>query len=120
MAAHSALRAILRDAPSALLRMRSQHRRPVQPEVLEQIGEGLQPLAAVRLHIEPFVIQKPRAIAQTAAALHVALDDLRRGVALAAERAGQIAARVIENVAAAEVDEFEHAERREADAEAVF
>ena len=87
----------------------------------EQLDERLQPLAPIRLHIEPFVIQEPRAVAQAAPPFrHVALDDLRRGVALAAERVLHVTARVIENVAAAPVDELEHAERREADAEAVL
>src|SRR5437763_7810994 len=97
MATSSEYAAILRDAPSALLRMRSlEHRRPVQPEMPEQLDKRLQPLAPISFDIESLVIEEASAVAQAAAALrHVALDDLRRGVTLAAKRAAEIAARVI-------------------------
>src|ERR1043165_851696 len=101
--------------------MRSKNRRSCQPEMSEQCHKRLQPFAAIGLDIKPLVIEKPRAIAQPAPSpRHVTLDDLRRGVALSSECLPHIAARVIENVAAAPVDELEHAKRREADAEAVL
>src|SRR3954462_680761 len=78
----------------------SEHRRPVQTEMPEQRGERLQPLAAIRVDIQSFVIEESRAVAQTAAAFaHVAFHDLRRGVALAAERVLHVTARIIKNVA---------------------
>ena len=81
----------------------------------------LQPFASIRLDIEPLVIEETRpSRSPRRPSRHVALDDLRRGVALAAERAGEIAARVIEDVAAAPVDEFQHAENGETEAEAVL
>src|SRR5882672_526200 len=87
----------------------------------EQVDKRLQPLAAIGFDIKPVVIEKPCAIAQTPASLgHVALDDVRRRVALMAERAGKVAAGVIKNVAAAPVDEFEQAEHREAKAESIL
>src|SRR2546423_4965619 len=112
MAASSAPAAILRDAPSALLRMRSsEHRWPVQSKMSQQLDERFQPLAPVGFDIESFVVQKAGAIAQASAILpHIALDDLRCRIALAAERAGQIAARLIKNVGAAPVDELAHAQ----------
>ena len=50
---------------------------------------------------------------------HIARDDIRRAVAIAAERAFEIAAGIVENVAAAPVDELEEAQHRVAKAEAV-
>src|SRR5690349_3017987 len=98
-----------------------QHRRPVEPKVPEQIDERLQPLAAIGFDIKPLVIEKARAVAQTSAPLgHVALDDVRRSIPLIPERAGEVAAGVVENIAAAPVDEFEQAEHREAKAESIF
>ena len=49
--------------------MTSEHRRPVQPEMPEQLDERLQPLAPIGLDIEPFVVEKARAVAQADAAL---------------------------------------------------
>src|SRR5437588_12294582 len=99
--------------------MTSKNGRPVQPKMPQQCDQRLQPLAPVCFDVEPFIVQKARAIAQAAAAFrHVALDDLGRGIALAAERAGEIAAGVIKNVAAAPVNELQQAEHRKAEAEA--
>ena len=54
-----------------------------------------------------------------AAVLHIAGDHLGRAIAVAAERTFEIAARVIENVAAAPIDEFQQAQYRVAESEAV-
>src|SRR5437762_3771488 len=98
----------------------SEHRRSVQTEMSEQFDERLQPFAPIRLDIDSIIVEKARTIAQSAASFrHVALNDFRRGIALIAQRTGEIAARIIKNVAAAPVDEFQHAEHREAKAEAV-
>ncbi|MNT01623.1 hypothetical protein D3C72_1360970 [compost metagenome] len=67
-----------------------------------------------------------RVVVEAAAALQAqppfldhAPDDGRRGVAARIERGRHLAARVVQDVAAAEVDELDHAERREAQAQAV-
>ena len=66
---------------------------------------------AIGVEVEAFVVEEALAGLQPDMALaHVALDDVRRGVARIVERLGEIAAGVIENVAAAPVDELEQAE----------
>ena len=51
---------------------------------------------------------------------HILLDDRRGRITPIVQRAGEIFARVIENIAAAPIDEFEQAQHREAEAEAIF
>src|SRR5258708_12462313 len=73
------------------------------------------------VEVEVRVVEKALPGSEADAALpHVALDDLGGGVALAAERLREIAAGIVENVAAAPVDELEHPEHGEAEAEAVL
>src|SRR5436190_1080331 len=98
-----------------------QHRRPRKTERAEQADERRQALAPIGLDVEVGVVEKALAAAQADAVLaHVALDDRGRRIALAGKRLGQVAAGVIENVAAAPVDELQHAEHGEAEAETVF
>ena len=86
----------------------------------EQIDQRREPLLAIGIDVEAGIIEEAGAGAQADAALvHVARDHLRRAIAVAAQRAFEIAAGVIEDVAAAPVDEFQQAEHRIAEAEAV-
>jgi hypothetical protein len=95
-----------------------QYWRAGQTEKAEHGHERLEAFRAVSLKIKPVVIEKALARAQPDPALaHIALDDLGRGVALVTERLREVAARIIENVAAAPIDEFEHAENGKAEAE---
>src|SRR5438270_3415933 len=87
------------------------------PEKIDQLRKAL---LAVGIDIEPGIVEKPGTRAQTdAAGAHVLRDYLRRTIAVAAERALQVTARIIENVAAAPVDKFQQAEHRVAEAETV-
>ena len=86
----------------------------------EHVDQRRQALFAIGVDIEAGIIEEARAGAQADAAVaHVARNHLGRAIAVAAERALEIAARVIENVAAAPVDEFQQAQHRVAEAEAV-
>src|SRR3954467_10193818 len=98
-----------------------QDRGAIEPEMAEQVDERLQPLGPIGLDIEPLVIEKSGPGAQAGAPFsHVARYDVGCSVTRIAKRAGQIAARMIENVAAAPVDEFQHSKHGEADTKAVF
>ena len=91
-----------------------------QPEMPEQVDHRREALLAVGIDIEAGIIEEagtgPHA---DAAVAHVARDHLRRAVAVAAKRAFEIAAGVIENVAAAPVDELQQAQHRVAETKAV-
>src|SRR3954463_8557378 len=98
-----------------------QNRRLLQLKVLQQIDECRQPSLAIGIDIEPFVIEKAFAGLEADLALgHVAADDLRRGVGVVVQGAGEILAGVIKNIAAAPIDEFQEAQPCEAESEAVF
>src|SRR5262245_27352703 len=89
--------------------------------MLQQLDEGLQPLSPVGIEVEPLVAHEPLARAEPEPILaHVTLDNRRRRVTLAADGLAQRAASVIADVAATPVDELEHAQDSEADAEAVL
>ena len=75
------------------------------PEQLDHRGKAL---LAIGIDVEAGIIEEAGAGAHADAAVaHVARDHLGRAVAVAAERALEIAAGVIENIAAAPVDEFQ-------------
>src|SRR5262245_16600785 len=75
----------------------------------------------MRIKIQARIVEKAATAREAEPALmHVALDDGRGGVALAAQRLGQVAASIVKNVATAPVDELQHAEHGEAEAEAVL
>lgn len=98
-----------------------QHRGAHHPEMIEQLDEGFEPLAAIGVDVKGFVVEKTFSSLETDAPLtHVALDDFRRCVALASKRTGEIAAGIKENVAATPVDELEQSENRKTDAEPVL
>ncbi len=93
---------------------------PRQSDMPEHIDQRRQPPLAIGVDIEAGIVEEAGAGAQADAAVaHVALDHLRRAVAIAAERALEIAAGVIEDIAAAPVDEFQKAQHRVAEAEAI-
>ncbi len=93
---------------------------PSEVEVPEQVDHGLEPLCAIRIDIHPRVIQEARAGAQADPSLmHVAGNDVRRAIAVAAKSALKIATGVVQDVAATPVDELEEAEHGIAKAEAV-
>ena len=97
-----------------------EHRRPRQPEMPEHVDQRRQALLAIGIDVEAGIIEEAGAGAQADAALtHVARDHLGRAIAVAAERAFEIAAGVIQNIAAAPVDEFQQAQHRVAETEAV-
>src|SRR5215212_1252914 len=80
----------------------SHHRRLCESHASQQTHKRPQPLAAVSFHVQRLVVQKTGAGFQADAAIrHVALDNVGRDVALAAERVCEIAAGVKQNVAAA-------------------
>src|SRR5262249_29066660 len=98
-----------------------QHRRTGQAEKAEHGHKRLEPVAAVSLKVKPLVVEKALAREEPGPALmHVALNDCRRGIALVAQRLREVPARIIENVTAAPIDEFQHAKHRKAESEAVF
>src|SRR6478672_6489314 len=73
------------------------------------------------VEVEILVVEKAVPGSEADAAFpHVALDDLGGGVALAAERLREIAAGIVENIAAAPIDELQHPKHGEAEAEAVL
>src|SRR5205807_533252 len=77
-------------------------------------------LLAVGIDIEPGIIKKAGASAEADAAVaHVARNHLGGTIAVAAECPFEIAAGVIENVAAAPVDEFQQAQYRVAETKTV-
>ena len=87
------------------------------PEQLHHLREAL---LAVGIDIEAGIIEKAGAGAHADAAVaHVVGDHLGRAVAVAVQRALEIAAGVIEDVAAAPVDELQQAQHGVAEAEAV-
>lgn len=91
-----------------------------QSEVTKQVDHRLQPLCAIGVDVHAGIIEKACARAQPDPAfVHIAGNDVRRPIALAAERAFEIPARVVQDVAATPVDEFEQAEHGVAEAEAV-
>ena len=96
------------------------HRRPREPKVPEHVDQRRQALLAIGIDIEAGIIEEAGAGAQADAALaHVARDHVRRAITVAAERAFEIAAGVIEDIAAAPVDEFQQTQHGIAKAEAV-
>ena len=97
-----------------------QHRRPRQAKMPEHVDQRREALLAIGIDVEAGIIEEAGAGAQADAALaHVARDHVGRAIAVAAERAFEIAAGVIEDVAAAPVDEFQQAQHRVAKAKAV-
>ena len=100
--------------------VRLEHRRPGQAKMPEQVDQRREALLAIGIDIEAGIIEEAGAGAHADAALvHVARNHLRRAIAVAAERAFEIAAGVIENVAAAPIDEFQQTHHRVAETEAV-
>src|SRR5260370_41058657 len=92
-----------------------------EAEKAEHGDQGLDPVRAIGLEVELLVIEKALAGGEPDMALaHVAFDDFGRRIAGIAERLREISTGVVEDVAAAPIDEFEHAEHGEAEAEAVF
>ena len=86
----------------------------------EQVDQRREALLAIGIDVEAGIVEEAGAGPHADAAFaHVARDHLRRAIAVAAERAFEIAAGVIENVAAAPVDELQQAQHRVAEAEAV-
>src|ERR1700676_2167820 len=78
------------------------------PEHVDQRGEAL---LAIGIDIEAGIIEEAGAGSQADPALaHIARDHLGCAVAVAAERALEIAAGIIENIAAAPVDELQQPE----------
>src|SRR5712692_5908758 len=97
-----------------------EHRRSCQTEMPEQIDHCREALLTVGVDIEAGVIEEAGAGPHAdAAVVHIAGDYLGCAIAVAAERALEIAARVIENVAAAPIDEFQQAQHRVTESEAV-
>ena len=91
-----------------------------QAEMPEQFDHRREALLAMGIDIEAGIIEEAGAGAHAdAALLHVARDHLGRTVAVAAKGALEIAAGVIENIAAAPIDELQKAQHRVAEAEAV-
>src|SRR5262249_23655832 len=85
--------------------------RPRDAHVPQQSHEGGEPLAPVGVDIDGGVVEEAGALPEPVAARrHVVLDDLGRGEAVAARGLPEVAAGVIENVAAAPVDELQHAQ----------
>jgi hypothetical protein len=75
------------------------------PEHVDEIGEAF---LAIGVDIHAGIVEKAGAGTQANAAVaHVVLDHVRRAIAIAAERALEIAAGVIEDVAAAPVDKLQ-------------
>ena len=87
----------------------------------EHVDQCREPPFAIGVDIEAGIIEEARASTQADAAVaHVAGDHLGRAITVAAERALEIAAGVIENIAATPVDELEQAKNCKTDAEAVL
>src|SRR3954452_18898309 len=79
-----------------------QRRRPRQLEMPQQIHQRREALLAKGLDVHAGIIEEARAGAHADAALfHVARNHLRCAIAVAVQSAFEIAAGVIENVAAA-------------------
>ena len=87
----------------------------------QQIHQRREALLAKGVDIHAGIIEETRAGAHADAALfHVARNHLGRAIAVAVQRAFEIAAGVIENIAAAPVDEFQQPHRRIAKAKTIF
>jgi len=87
----------------------------------KQLHQRREALFAPGVDILAGIVEETGAGAHADAAfLHIARDHLGRAIAVAVQRAFKIAAGVIENVAAAPVDEFQEPHRRIAKAETVF
>ena len=83
-------------------------------------GKGRQALLAIGGLVDAFVVHESLPGLHADASLaHIRRDDVRRGVTAVAERLDQIAAGVMQDIAAAPVDELEQAEHREAESEAI-
>ena len=97
-----------------------EHRRPGQLEMPEQGDHRREALLAVGVDIEAGIVEEAGAGPHADTAVtHVVGDHLRRAIAVAAKRAFEIAAGVIEDIAATPVDELQQAQHRVAEAKAV-
>ena len=83
-------------------------------------GKGRQTLLAIGGLVDAFVVHEALpGLHADASFAHIRRDDVRCGVTAVAERLDQIAAGVMQDIAAAPVDELEQAEHREAESEAI-
>src|ERR1700730_15115618 len=90
-----------------------QHRWPGQPKMPEHLDQRCEALLAIGIDIEAGIIEEAGAGTQPdPALLHIARDHLGRAIAVAAERGLEIAAGIIENIAAAPVDELQQSQHR--------
>ena len=86
-----------------------QHRRPCQPKVLQQIHERSQPLLAIGIDVHSGVIEKTLSGAQTDCPRAMLRAICQAPLAVVMKRLAEIAAGIMQYVAAAPVDEFEQA-----------
>src|SRR6185437_11583038 len=97
-----------------------EYRRPREADVPEHVDQLGQSLFAIFVHVEARIIQKAGAAAQADPAVaHVVRNHLRRAIAIAAECAFEIPAGVVEDIAAAPVDELQQSKHRIAETEPI-
>src|SRR5882757_5402242 len=95
-----------------------EHGLPRQPKMPKQLHQRGEALLAPGVDILAGIVEETGAGAHADTAfLHVARNHLRRAIAVAMQRAFEIAAGIIENIAAAPVDEFQKPHRRIPEAE---
>src|SRR5882757_2719837 len=86
----------------------------------EQVDHGCEALLAIGVDIEAGIVEESGAGPHADTAItHIVGDYLGRAIAIAAKRAFEIIAGVIENIAATPVDELEQSENRVTEAKAV-